>query len=103
MSRISLWDNNFDLIAAEECTATPSGRAVVTGEGPIYHYLRHHRGSDFNMTIDLSPNDWTYGPRRINRKVGAYTIRRYPCECGENTITTTTIDGHDLVWDRNTR
>lgn len=94
MSRISLWDNNFDLIAAEDGITSVSGANVtINGDGPIYHYLAHHHhpdGIDLNMTIDNHPD--LCG--RINTRVTSYTLNRRQCECGESTITTTTIQGH---------
>lgn len=93
MSRVSLWDNNFDLIAAEDCITSADGTGVtITGDGPIYHYLANHEpdGSNLNMTIDNIPDI----DGRINARVTSYTLNRRLCECGENTIITTTITGH---------
>lgn len=93
MSRVSLWDNNFDLIASEDCITSAEGTGVtITGDGPIYHYLAHDHqdGSDLNMTINNIPD----ACGQINARVTSYTLNRRLCECGENTIITTTITGH---------
>lgn len=99
MSRITLWDRDFNFIAKEEVSAPLLGRDItvtITGEGPIYDYLAHQHAHDteINMTIDISDDAYQGGSRRRAARITKYEIEKHRCECGRSIITTTTIQGH---------
>lgn len=103
MSLVSIWNQNFEVVATQHECPPPQrhGRRfaiVVHGDCPLHEFARDDLTSSLLdrplfITADLADAEYHGGSRRLTGRVMHLSVEERQCECGQTKLTTTTIEG----------